>query len=216
VWEGQQQNLRTSLSKLETGALGEQIVISYLRNIQGFTDADSLNSSGNNFPVDLAHNHEIVEVKAGLASNSQRAQQWRSTTGEPGIKEKAWLRTIDDETKFEWGQQKIEAIFDRKQKILDDFTSELGKKVTGKTATVIINPDDRLADVYMFDGFHRRIGWNSSQAEDGYIGTFRYGGIEKQFHQPGGHDQKRHGRRGGIYDKSGKFLGTDPLKIGDR
>lgn len=173
-WKGEPQDLDTSMSKLETGELGEQIAVSWLRQ-QGFEDADSLNTNGNNFPVDLAHNHEVVEVKAGLASNSERAQQWRSTIGEPGIKEKVWLTTIDDATKLAWGDQKRAAILARKQDILDNFSSESGKSVTGKTATVIINPDTNTADLFMFDGFHGRIGWKSSQADEGYVGTFKYG-----------------------------------------
>ncbi len=41
--------------------------------------------------------------------------------------------------------------------------------------TVILDHDRKTADVYEFDGFHPRIGWNSAEAKAGYRGSYTYG-----------------------------------------
>src|SRR5262249_21269479 len=84
------------LSKLETGALGERIAIAFLQN-RGFKDARPLNTSTNNYAVDMVADHEAIEVKTGLVSNGTTAQHWRSTIGQPGNKEMAWLKKASPE-----------------------------------------------------------------------------------------------------------------------
>lgn len=173
AWNGEAVKLNNKLSKLDTGEVGEQIGIAWL-NREGFPDADTLNVDVNNFPVDLIHNHEVIEVKAGLASNSKSAQQWRATIGQPGKEERAWLKTISREEKAAWNAQKAQAIMDRKQSVVDSFSKKFKKPVKGKTLSVIINPDTKTADVYLFGGFHHRVGWKSQQAQDAYQGSYKY------------------------------------------
>lgn len=163
----------TKLSKLQTGALGEKLAIHYLKSI-GFKDARTLNEVGNNFPVDLVQDHEVYEVKAGLSSNGPSSQQWRATIGQPGPKEREWLKIASKEEKRAWNQQKQKAILKRKQQAVRTVSKRVGHPVKGKTLSVIINPDTRTVDVYQFDGFHLRVGWNSEQAKGAYRGSFRY------------------------------------------
>ena len=40
--------------------------------------------------------------------------------------------------------------------------------------TCIINPDTKTADIYKFEGWHDRIGWNSEEAKKAYVGTVKY------------------------------------------
>lgn len=162
------------LSKIETGEMGERIAVSYLRDKRGFSDADTLNVRRNNFSVDLVGDHEVHEVKAGLASNGRSAQQWRATLGQPGAKERAWLKTASAADKRQWNERKAQAVLQRKQKALSEFRSKTGKKVKGKTLAVIIDSKKKVADIYEFAGFHLRIGWTSDQAKKGYVGSFRY------------------------------------------
>jgi hypothetical protein len=165
----------TTISKSETGKLGERIIISYLQQMMGKKDARHLNLDRNNFPIDLVQDHESVEVKAGLVSNGKDAQKWRLTIGEPGKKEKEWLKTASDSAKAKSNERKQQAIVERKAECLENLKRELGGPVKAKTMTVIINPDTKTADVFEFDGWHDRISWNSEQAKTAYKGTVKYG-----------------------------------------
>jgi hypothetical protein len=161
-----------SLSKLETGAVGEAVVISYLKS-KGFQDAKPLNTRATNFPVDLVGDHHLIEVKTGLVSNGPSAQQWRATIGQPGKAEALWLKTASAEEKSKWNAAKKQAIMDRKLEVLRQFQAESDHAIVPKTITTIINPDTRTVDVYEFDGFHHRIAWNSAEAQKAYVGSFK-------------------------------------------
>lgn len=173
AWSGAQVALKTELSKSDTGKLGEQVAAAYL-NRQLKVDVQPMNDAHNNFPLDLVAGQYAVEVKAGLASNSDRATQWRLTIGEPGDAEKAWLARASARQVAKWGEAKSAAILDRKALAIKNVSKELGRRLEAKTVTVIINPDKRLVDVFEFTGFHERIGWRSEEAKKAYRGTFRY------------------------------------------
>lgn len=174
AWDGEPVELQSKPSKQAAGHLGEQIAQSYMMTEGGMPDAHMLNSEVNNFPVDMLGDHEMIEVKAGLASNSDAAQQWRATIGQPGPSETEWLKTASKEDKRDWNAKKQQAILDRKDKAVDDYSKKLDTPMQGKTFTSIINPDTKIADVYLFDGFHSRIGWSSAEAKKAYLGSFKY------------------------------------------
>ena len=171
--KGQVVNTRKKPSKLQTGELGEKIVAEHFRR-NGINDVRSINVGRKNAPVDLVGDHTAIEVKTGLVSNSKDAQQWRATIGQPGPAEAAWLKTASREDKAAWNAQKSADILDRKNKELSALSDELGVKMKAKTVGVIIHPDKRRADLYVFDGFHHRIGWNSADAKHAYVGTYSY------------------------------------------
>lgn len=173
AFEGKQKPVKTKLTKQEAGALGEAVVISYLRSA-GVPDAQALNLEANNFPVDLVGDHQLVEVKTGLVSNGPSAQQWRATIGQPGIKETEWLKKASAEEKRKWNARKQAAIIARKQKVVRDYSKKLGTKIKPYTMTTIINPDTKTVDVYRFKGFHSRIAWRSDEAKKAYVGSFKY------------------------------------------
>lgn len=173
AYEGKQVTTVTTLSKQATGELGEKVAIAYLQST-GMTDAKPLNLTDTNFPVDAVGDHELIEVKAGLVSNGESAQQWRATIGRPGPNETAWLRQASASDKRAWNEAKQTAILDRKEAVVREFSGRLGTPIMGKTLTMIINPDTHVADIYMHDGFHSRIGWNSDAATKAYKGSFKY------------------------------------------
>lgn len=173
VFAGKSVETAERLSKQQAGALGENIVLEYL-HMTGFKDAAHVNEKQKNFPVDAFQDHSLIEIKTGQVSNGESAQHWRATIGEPGEEEKAWLRTATPEEKRLHNEQKAQAIIDRKWAALKAYTKATGQKVTGRTYTVILNPDAHTADVFHFPGFHSRIAWDSRQAAKGYVGTFRY------------------------------------------
>lgn len=173
AFTGQQVATKIRLSKQETGDLGENIVLSFLHD-EGKADARKLNARLNNFPLDAIQNHETIEIKAGQVSNSPGAQQWRLTIGEPGKAEKAWLAQASPEEKRAWNTKKMEMIFARKKKAKAELEKKLGKKIKATTMTVLINPDTKTADIFRFDGWHSRIGWNSDVMRKGYVGSFKY------------------------------------------
>lgn len=174
VFEGEQRLIQTHISKQTAGAIGEHVAVAYLKS-EGVPDAAPLNLQTNNFPVDLIGDHILVEVKTGLISNQKGAQHWRATIGQPGKKETEWLKTASKEEKAAWNKRKNNEILARKHKVLDDMTKKYGTPIKAKTLTTIINPDNHTADVYLFDGFHSAIRWNSDEAKKAFVGTFHYG-----------------------------------------
>ena len=176
AFNGEPVALRAKLPKLGAGELGEKIALKYVRDKLKLPNADTLHlKTANNFPVDLIGDHELIEVKTGLASNGKSAQQWRATIGQPGKEDTERLRRMSSEEKRALNQRKADAIMERKQKVLREFSKKLGKQVRGRTVTLIVNPDTKVADVFVFKGFHHRIAWNSPQAKAGYAGSHRYG-----------------------------------------
>lgn len=161
------------ISKQEAGKIGEDLVIAHLQ-LKGMKDARPMNLDRNNFPIDLVQDHEVIEVKTGQVSNGAGAQQWRLTIGEPGKEEKAWLAKAPEAEKAAWNTKKQQKIHARKEKIVKGLTKEFGKTPKVSTMTVILNPETKKADLYKFDGFHDRIGWNSEQAKKAYIGSMSY------------------------------------------
>lgn len=173
AFTGQTVPIKDPISKQESGKIGEAIVIAWLKSM-GFGDARHLNLDRNNFPIDLIQDHESIEAKTGLVSNGSGAQQWRLTIGEPGKKEKEWLKTASQEEKAAWNAQKQKMISERKTKCLAELSEKLGKPVKARTITVLLNPDTKTADLYQFDGWHNRIGWNSDEAKKAYKGSVTY------------------------------------------
>jgi hypothetical protein len=134
-----------------------------------------LNLNRNNFPIDLVQDHQSIEAKTGLVSNRTDAQKWRLTIGEPGKKEKAWLKKASVKQKSSWNARKQEMIVARKKKCLQELSKKLGKQVKASTITVLLNPDKKLADIYVFNGWHNSIRWNSPESKKAYKATVRYG-----------------------------------------
>lgn len=161
-------------SKLEVGDIGERIVAEHLQK-QGLTDVRRLSvEEAQNFPVDLMADHQVIEVKTGLVSNGRSAQQWRATAGQPGPSEAAWLKKASPVEKAAWNTQKNKMAIERKQKVLEQKRQELGLPLQGKTYALILNPNTRRADLFVIDGFHQRIGWNTPTARQSYVATVAY------------------------------------------
>lgn len=173
AWAGGLVRVRTKMTKRETGKVGEAVAIAWLQS-RGLRDARPLNAHAENFGADVIAGNQVIEVKAGRAGNSVKAQQWRLTIGEPGKREKAWLRTASARAKRAWNERKERMIVARKNEIVREVGRALGRRAVGRTITTIVNPDTKVVDVYSFEGFHSRIGWSSAQAREAYVGSVRY------------------------------------------
>ena len=173
AFTGIQKMTRTQMSKQEAGALGENVAVAYMKSA-GYKDSGPVNTEIKNFPVDLIQDHELIEVKTGLVSNGERAQQWRATIGQPGRAETAWLRKATPKQKAKFNAKKKKEIIARKEKVIREFSQRAGKKFKGKTVTLILDLDTNTADVFVFDGFHSRIGWSSPEAEKAYVGSYKW------------------------------------------
>jgi hypothetical protein len=172
AFEGEPVALRTKMPKLKTGEVGEKIALQYIRDKMKLSDAASLHvKTANNFPVDLIGDHELFEIKTGLASNGKTAQHWRATIGQPSPEETERLRRMSPEAKRGYNQRKSDAIMQRKAQAMREFSKKLGKQMKGRTVALILDPDEKVADIYVFKGFHARIAWNSPQAHAGYAGS---------------------------------------------
>jgi hypothetical protein len=165
AWSGATEATKTKLTFTQAGAIGERVVLAHLQ-AQGHRDAHPMNLERPNYPVDLAYDHRAVEVKAGKVSNGRSAQQWRATEGEPGKATRVWLRTATAAQKAEYHRTMAGRIMERKLAAAKKLNAQ------GRTMTVILHPDKKLADVYQFEGFHARISW--SNAKDHYVATYRY------------------------------------------
>lgn len=49
-----------------------------------------------------------------------------------------------------------------------------GRSLKIRTITTILNLETKNADVYVFEGAHLRIAWNSPEAEPAYKGSYAY------------------------------------------
>lgn len=174
VFKGNSIATKKTLTKLESGEIGENIAVAYLQE-KGMKDAKALHAkTSTHIALDLVGDHQLFEIKTGLVSNGPSAQHWRATIGQRGKKEAAWLKKATPEQKKAWNAKKREAILERKQQLLAEFSKALGKKLKGKTICLIMNPDTKQVDMHVFDGFHSRISWNSPEAKKAYVGSFDY------------------------------------------
>jgi hypothetical protein len=169
AFSGDQKLTRRNLTKAQTGALGERIIAAYYGG-----NVRSLNIGRNNAPIDLRAGDKLIEAKSGLVSNRVDSQKWRSTIGEPGKAEKAWLKGLSPEAKRAWNEQKMREIIRRKYDAVRKVSTVLGRAFKATTVCTIINPDTRMADVFEMPGFHRNIRWNSPELASAYKGTFKY------------------------------------------
>lgn len=171
VWQGQQVEGKKTISKLETGELGERAAMMALEDVYG-QPFETLNVGMNNAPIDVIGDHTAVEVKAGMSINGKTAQHWRATIGQPGKAEREALKQMTPKEKRAHNQRKSEAIIQRKAELLQQLGREAGSEIKGKTVGVILSPDGKRADVFMVDGFHLRLPWKKYATGDNYIGTY--------------------------------------------
>lgn len=172
VWGGEPVEPGTrQLTKLQVGELGEQLAMKVLSDKNGvpFT---TLNKGINNAPIDVAGDHQAVEVKTGLASNGKTAQHWRATIGQPGKAETELIKQMSKQEKREHHDWKREQIIARKQNMLKEMSAVAGGEVKPVTVGIILHPDGSKGDVYRFDGFHQRIPWNKAAEMGEYLGTY--------------------------------------------
>ena len=170
VWNGKQSSEKRTLSKLKTGEIGEQVAIRAMSKYLG-AEFSSINTIGNNAPIDIAGNHHAIEVKTGLSSNGKSAQQWRATIGQPGKQEAKLLKQMSPSEKEEYNNYKQEQILIRKNNMLQKMSQMAGTTIKPAVVGVILSPNGKKADVYFIPDFHLRLGWNKYATEEFYIGT---------------------------------------------
>jgi hypothetical protein len=175
AYNGKQEKVRRKASKYETGQIGERVVMHHLQKT-GHKGVHALNGEGkgSNYPVDVATRHHLVEVKTGHASNHPGMHRWRATIGEPGKKEKEWLKTAHPDAKRKWNHKKAKAIMDRKHAALKEHSKKHGVKMSGKTYGVILHHDKKIADVHEYHGFHHSISWKHPDTHKHYVGSYKY------------------------------------------
>ena len=172
IWGGRQHpTVGKKLSKNQVGRIGETLAIEVLSQHFG-SQFETLNVGMNNAPIDIGSREQAIEVKTGLSSNGKSAQHWRATIGEPGKSEKDLIKQMSSEEKKKYNQIKRDRILERKARMLDDLSNISGKTVKGYTAGIILDPQGEKGDVYLFEGFHLRIGWNNLSAGR-YLGSYQ-------------------------------------------
>ena len=148
VWQGEQQaKPEKKLSKLQTGAIGEELAMGALEEKLG-AKFSTLNNGVNNAPIDVGGNHHAIEVKTGLASNGRTAQHWRATIGQPGKKETELIKKMSKEEKRAHHTWKKQKILERKNTALREMEKMAGTEIKPATIGVILSPDGKRGDVY--------------------------------------------------------------------
>jgi hypothetical protein len=174
VWSGEPEQAESTLSKLQTGAIGEQLVMALLTDQHG-VPFGTVNQGVNNAPFDVAGNGYAVEVKTGMATNGKSAMHWRATIGQPGKAEQEALKQMSADQKREHNKWKESEILKRKHALLERMTQEAGREIKPLTIGIILSADGKRADVYRFDGFHLRLPWNKYATDDYYVGSYETG-----------------------------------------
>ena len=172
--------LEHQLTKQETGRLGERLTVQYLRQ-HGFKDARYLNHVKPNEAADIIADHLVIEAKAGLVSNSTGAQKWRSSIGGVTKKEREMMARMTPERRKAYNLRKARDIMLRKQELMAKTARQLHHDVRGGTFGWIIDTDRHVADLYRFEGFHKRVGWhgrkvNGQPVKDTYVTSVHFDG----------------------------------------
>lgn len=171
VWTGKKHEGTTELTKNEQGTIGEAVAMAHLSERYG-VPFSTLNSVGNNAPIDVAGDHQAVEVKTGIAVNESHSQRWRATIGQPGKAEQKLIAQMTPAEKRSYNDYKKEQILQRKQSMLLDMSREANAPIAGKTVGVILNADGTHADVFEFTGFHLTLSWSQYATEQYYVGSY--------------------------------------------
>jgi hypothetical protein len=174
VWSGGvNPPLESDMSSQDTGKVAENIALAYLRQFEGHKDAEHANVERKNYPVDLQHNHEVIEVKGGRSDNTRGARRWRLTFQTTDREQELGSKMTPDQWAT-YNRDKSADILVRKQAAMDELSRRVGRPVQARTVTAIVNPDRRVADLFSFQGFDKEIAWTSAKAKKGFIGTFSY------------------------------------------
>jgi SPP1 gp7 family putative phage head morphogenesis protein len=173
AWRGWAMPMKRWLNKPETGKLGEHLAHAYLKAM-GVKGAKLLhaNSAAINTAVDLIAADAMYEIKTGLASSG--TARWRVTIGEPGKKEKEELKEMSAAEKREHNAKKVNSAMRRKRVVKSEYERKHGRKMEERTVALILDLDRQVADVHIFDGWHKDIGWNGKVAKASYKGSFHF------------------------------------------
>ena len=171
VWQGKQIKGQKTITKLQTGTIGETLAAQALEDKFG-VPFSSLNEGINNAPIDIAGDSRAVEVKTGVATNGITAQHWRATIGQPGKQEAALIAQMTKPEKRAHNIYKSQQILARKNEMLSAMSEIAGVEMKPATIGIILSPDGKRGDVFFIPGFHLRITWRDGAIEENYLGTY--------------------------------------------
>jgi hypothetical protein len=176
AWDGKASEipLKNLITPQQTGCVGEAVALAYYRQVLGYKDADPINSENPSEAADMIEDEHPTEVKAGLVNITKKSQQWRLTSSKESKEEIALYDKMSAKERKLWNLDKAKRIKLRKKALIRDYNKKTGKRHTFKTITVVVNPDKQICDLFVFDGIHSRIDWQSAEAKAAYKVSLKY------------------------------------------
>lgn len=162
-------DIKHDIDKYKTGEIAESVVMDHLGE-----DSMALNKPFPNFPIDMMHKNELIEIKGGSAANGKSAQQWRFTFSLTKDEQRE-LKQLPKAKQEAYRDAKQKACRARKEAMLKQLEADEGKKFKRVTMGVIVNNDTKTADIYRFEGWHDRIGWTDAHVSKAFVATVPYG-----------------------------------------
>jgi hypothetical protein len=157
VWPALSREIADHPDASDPGALGEAIVIAFLRTVLHETGVQLMGGSA--YPFDVLSDQYALDAKIGLVSNVPKSCHWRCTFSQPKAFERAKLATMTPSALAQYRHKKRVGILDRKHLVLQLVEKTRKRTLTPITVGLILAPVTSAVDLYWVPGFHTRIGW---------------------------------------------------------
>ncbi len=176
---------KNALDRQSLGRVGEDVALAYIRDMLGDKNAYIMSRRTSRFPVDIVSPKYgwAVEVKSGQPSTTRGGQCWRVWVGQDSGRYASSRRSMSIAQIKRTNAKMVERALAAKTAVVKKLSREVGRNIKAKTMGLVINPETRTADIFVFDGFHALITWRERAGyrggrvtvEDHHAASVKYG-----------------------------------------